>query len=107
MLGKNAEIESKLVGEGIWRKILAYNEQLMVTEFRFKQGAVVAEHAHPHAQTTYLVSGKFRVQLGDEVFDMLPGDAMLADPNVPHTVEVLEDSVAVDSFTPPREDFLK
>ena len=46
-------------GEGVTRRILAYNDGLMCVENTFEKGAVGALHSHPHTQITYVVSGKF------------------------------------------------
>lgn len=79
----------------------------MVVEVSFESGAVVPVHSHPHEQTGYLASGRLRFQIGEEERILERGDSWLVPGNVPHVVTALEESVAIDMFSPPREDFLQ
>ncbi len=92
--------------EGIRQKTLAYGEKTLMTEFRLVAGSTLPLHQHPHEQTGYLVSGRLRLILGDEKHDTRPGDSWCIAPGVIHGAEVIEDSVAVEVFTPPRKDYL-
>lgn len=94
------------VGEGIRIKVLTYEQTTMLVEFRLKAGAGLPAHAHPHEQSGYLVSGHIELTVGDEVFDVHPGDAWTVAGNVPHQARTIEDSVAIEVFSPLREDFL-
>ncbi len=60
----------------------------------------------PHEQIAVMVSGKLRLAVGDEETVMGPGDMVLIPSNTPHEAEALEDTVVMDIFSPPREDFL-
>jgi quercetin dioxygenase-like cupin family protein len=95
------------LGGGVSRQVLGYDAQLMMVRVRFEAGAVGALHHHPHRQATYVESGCFRVELGDRVRVLQPGDSFFAAPDVEHGVVALEAGVLVDVFTPAREDFLK
>jgi quercetin dioxygenase-like cupin family protein len=63
-------------------------------------------HSHPREQTGYLVSGKVRLFIGDETYDVGPGDSWCVLENVSHGTEFLEDSVPVEVFSPVREEYL-
>lgn len=63
-------------------------------------------HSHPHNQLAYLVSGHIRVSAGDESFEAHAGDSFVLHGGVEHQVWALEESVALDIFTPLREDYL-
>ena len=91
---------------GIERKTLAHGNNTLMVEFRLQQGAVLPRHAHPHEQTGYLVSGQLRLSIGAESRDLSPGDAWCIAGGVEHGAEVLEDAVAVEVFSPLREDYL-
>lgn len=93
-------------GEGVIRRVLAYNEGLMCVENTFEAGAVGALHSHPHTQITYVVSGKFRFTIGDEVREVTAGDTMLKTDEVVHGCVCLEPGVLLDIFTPMRKDFV-
>ena len=78
----------------------------MLVRVEFVAGAVGAWHQHPHRQITWVVSGRFRVQLGADTRELVAGDCFLALADVPHSVLALEAGALLDSFTPAREDFL-
>ena len=59
----NEKIEAENCAEGVWRKVLAYGDELMCVENHFKKGAVGALHHHPHTQITYVVSGRFEFEI--------------------------------------------
>ena len=61
-------------------------------------------HAHPHEQTGYLVSGRIRFTVGEESFEAGPGDSWSFGGNVEHSAEILEDTLAIEVFSPVRED---
>jgi quercetin dioxygenase-like cupin family protein len=64
------------------------------------------KHAHPHEQTGYLVKGKIRLTIGQETFVVEPGDSWCIPGNMDHSAEVLENSLAVEVFSPVRKDYL-
>lgn len=92
--------------DGIERKTLAYGNATLMTEFRLGGGNPLPVHHHPYEQTGYLVSGRIRLKIGDEVFDAMPGDSWCIPADVPHGADIIEDSVAVEVFSPVREDYL-
>jgi quercetin dioxygenase-like cupin family protein len=91
---------------GIEQKTLVHGDKTLMVEFRLKKDAVLPLHSHPHEQTGYLVSGQIRMTLGSEVHEVLPGDSWCIPDGVPHGAEILADSVAVEVFSPVREDYL-
>ena len=64
-------------------------------------------HSHPYEQTGYLLSGKIMLRIGSEVHEMKPGDSWCIPADVEHRADILEDSAALEIFSPPREDYLK
>jgi quercetin dioxygenase-like cupin family protein len=94
------------VSPGIFRKTLVSGERTLLTEFRLKKGAELPLHSHPHEQTGYLVSGRMILTIGDEVNEMREGDSWVIPGNVTHRAEILADSLAVEIFSPVREDYL-
>lgn len=97
---------SQSAGEGVTRRVLAYNDQLMCVENRFEQGAVGPAHSHPHTQITYVVSGRFSFTIDGETHQVGPGDTLLKTDGVEHGCTCLEAGVLLDIFNPMREDFL-
>lgn len=96
----------KEVLEGIQLKTLVHGEKTLCAEFRLKRGGKLPRHSHPHEQTGYLVSGRMHLCIGDETFEAEPGDSWCIPGGVEHDARILEDSVAVEVFTPVREDYL-
>ena len=65
-------------GENVSRQVLSDHSNLMVVAFRFsKEGAIGALHNHPHIQSTYVESGRFRFTLGEEEREVGPGDSFV------------------------------
>ena len=96
----------RTVLDGIDLKTLAHGERTLLAEFRLKAGAVLPVHRHPHEQTGYLVSGRLRLTVGDETLEAGPGDAWNIPADIDHGGEALADTVAVEVFSPVREDYL-
>lgn len=96
----------KPVLPGIHLKTLVYGEKTLFSEFRMQAGSTLPSHSHIHEQTGYLVSGKIRLTIGDEIFTVEPGDSWCIQSNVSHCAEILVDSVAIEVFSPIREDYL-
>jgi quercetin dioxygenase-like cupin family protein len=92
--------------KGILRQILGYDASLMMVKVKFETGAVSARHTHPHTQTSYVASGRFKVEIAGEVKTLDEGDAFYVPPGVPHGATCLESGMLIDSFSPCREDFL-
>lgn len=108
MYTENKDVVSKDLGGGVTRKILSYSENLMAAELRFVKGAIGAKHSHPHEQIGYIVSGKLIYQEeGCEDKELQTGDTYYVKPDAVHGIEVLEDTVLLDIFTPMRKDFVE
>lgn len=97
----------EVAGEGVWRRLLGHDAELMMTYVTFRRGSVGALHHHPHRQVSYVVSGQFEVQIGDRRKVLKEGDGYLVPPDVLHGCVALEDGALVDVFTPRRDDFLQ
>jgi quercetin dioxygenase-like cupin family protein len=91
---------------GVLRRTMTAGDRMMLVEVQLQDRAVVPMHTHPHEQTGYLVSGRLRLQLGDdEVRDLSPGDAWMIPGGLPHEATALEPCVIVDIFSPPRDEY--
>jgi quercetin dioxygenase-like cupin family protein len=90
---------------GVTRQILADHEDLMVVSFRFETGAEGKLHQHPHVQSTFVKSGRFRFTVGDEDMELSPGDSVVIPSNTVHGCLCREAGELIDNFTPRRADF--
>jgi len=91
---------------GIKQKTLVYGEKMLLTEFIMDQGSQLPPHAHPHEQTGYLISGLIRLTIGNDSKEVSPGESWSVPSNEVHQAEILADSVAIEVFSPVREDYL-
>ena len=92
--------------EGVARRTLNAGALTSIHEVEIAAGCTVPMHTHPHEQIGYLVSGRVRFELGDEVQELAAGDSWVIPSEVPHEVTALEDSVALDIFSPAREEYI-
>ena len=91
---------------GVLRQVLSEAPELMVVSFQFDEGAEGALHSHPHVQSTYCRTGRFRFSLSGEDFEVGPGDSFVIPSGAVHGCVCLEPGELIDSFTPRRDDFL-
>jgi len=95
------------VAPGIRIKAVARGESVLMTKFAMGAGAKLPPHAHPHEQIGCLVSGRIVLRIGGSSREMRPGDSWCVPSNAEHGADVLEDSVAIEVFSPIRADYLK
>ena len=95
------------VAEGLNRQFVGYDDDIMMVKVMFEKGAVGTPHAHLHVQTTYVVSGKFEVTIGDETKILEAGDGFYTEPDILHGAVCLEAGILIDVFNPIREEFYK
>lgn len=91
---------------GVVRRTLDYTDRLMVIRVRFVAGASLPAHSHPHDQSSYIESGRFRYTIGGKTRDFGPGEGVIIPGGTEHGAVALEDAVVVDSFAPARQDFI-
>jgi quercetin dioxygenase-like cupin family protein len=77
----------------------------MIAEFRARAGVEVPLHAHPHEQVGYVVSGQVELTIGGDTARCGPGDSYTMPGGVQHGARFLTESVVIDCFSPPREDY--
>ena len=82
-IGDN-EVPWEEVAPGMKRKIMSYDERLMVVKVSFEKGAVGVLHQHYHTQISHVESGAFEVEIAGEKKVLKAGDAFYIPPNVMH-----------------------
>jgi quercetin dioxygenase-like cupin family protein len=103
-----SDVSRENVTAHIDRKIIT-GDRMMIAQVFLKKGAIVPKHHHHNEQITYILEGALRFWIGDderEVVDVRAGDVLTIPSNLPHKAEALEDTLDVDIFNPPREDWL-
>jgi quercetin dioxygenase-like cupin family protein len=95
--------------KGTITRRLVTGDKMMIAQVMLRKGDEVPWHSHHNEQLTYILSGALRFRLGDESGEELvvrAGEVLVIPSNVPHTAYALEDTLDVDVFSPPREDWL-
>lgn len=104
---ENKNIPWEQVDAGIKRKIMAWDENLMLVKVLFDKGGVGTLHNHYHSQISHVESGVFEVEIDGVKKILSAGDAFIIPSNVMHGAVCLEAGVLIDVFSPMREDFIK
>lgn len=103
-----SNVPSEEVNQSMKRKIVS-GEKLMIARMNFKDGFLVPLHHHIHEQVTQVVSGKMRFWFGankEETMDLGPGDVVVIPSNLPHEALMIGDVEEIDTWAPPRQDWL-
>jgi quercetin dioxygenase-like cupin family protein len=90
---------------GLVRRSLAQTKSIMLCEFTFDAHVEIPLHTHPHEQVGYIVEGHVQMTIDGEKFELRNGDSYSAPSNVPHGAFTFEQTIIVDAFYPPREDY--
>ncbi|MDI6856718.1 MAG: cupin domain-containing protein [Dehalococcoidia bacterium] len=91
---------------GVVRRTLVSGERVTICEFTLTKGAVIAPHNHEHEQAGYVARGRLSFVIGGEGRELCAGDGYVVPANVTHAVTALEDSIAIDAFSPPRLEYM-
>ena len=101
-------VKNEALTDLIDRKMI-WGENLMLAHVFLKKGSVVPLHQHENEQFSYILKGSMRFWLekeeGDEI-QVETGDVLQLPPNVPHGAIALEDTLSLDVFSPPRQDWI-
>src|SRR5580658_286566 len=81
-------------------------QKIMAARVLLKKGCVVPEHSHHNEQITYILEGALKFWIDGKKIVVKAGEVLAIPPHMPHKAEALEDTVDLDIFTPPREDWL-
>ena len=106
MLYKRDPSNFKQLLPGVFMKPLTYGENSLLCEFQLKQGSIIPAHQHPQEQAGYLISGRLRFSGDEGDFIVETGSSWNFKGGKIHGAEVLEDSVAIEIFSPVRQDYL-
>jgi quercetin dioxygenase-like cupin family protein len=88
---------------------LITGDRMMLAHVYLKKGCLVPQHAHENEQLTYVLEGALRFWIGadrSEEVVIRAGEVLHIPSNVPHEALALEDTLDVDVFSPPRQDWL-
>jgi quercetin dioxygenase-like cupin family protein len=95
--------------KGSMTRRLVTGERMMIAHVYFKKGDDVPRHAHENEQITYILEGALRFNLGaqgEREVIVRAGEVLVIPSNLPHSAVAIEDTLDVDVFNPPRQDWL-
>jgi quercetin dioxygenase-like cupin family protein len=96
------------VSDMLERRLIT-GERMMLAHVYLKKGCIVPKHSHENEQLTYILEGALKFWIGDdgaEEITVSAGEVLLIPSHVPHKAEALEETLDVDVFSPPRQDWL-
>jgi quercetin dioxygenase-like cupin family protein len=102
------DLPKEAVNDDLSRRLIS-GARVMIAHVYLDKGCIVPQHSHDNEQLTYILEGKLRFFLGNdesEVVDVGAGEVLHIPSNLPHKAEALEDTLDVDVFSPPRQDWL-
>ena len=103
MKGKNPWIE---ICPGIKRQTAAHGRTMYQMFVQLDAGSKMPEHRHPQEQIVHILSGRMKLIVDGTPHELKTGDSFHLASNVPHSVETIEETRVVDTFSPLRDDYL-
>ena len=85
---------------------MVVGDKVMLARVLMKKGAHVPLHHHHNEQVTYILSGALKFAIDGREIVVRAGEVLCIPPHLPHEAWALEDTVDLDVFDPPREDWL-
>jgi quercetin dioxygenase-like cupin family protein len=106
MFKKKSELVYRKLLDGVNMATMVYGEKTLMARFKLERGCAIPDHNHPHEQTGLLLSGRMVFTVDGTDHEVMPGDSWCIGSDVSHSARAVEDSVAMEMFSPVREDYL-
>lgn len=90
---------------GVHRRTMGMTDEVMLCEFFLQRGSEVPAHSHMNDQVGYIIFGSLSVTIGEETRILSPGDNYAVPGGIVHSVRALVDTLVIDVFSPPRDDY--
>jgi len=101
-------MKKERVSDMLERRLIT-GDRMMLAHVYLKKGCIVPKHSHENEQLTYILEGALKFWIGEDgarEMTVSAGEVLLIPSNVPHKAEALEETLDVDIFSPPRQDWL-
>ena len=101
-------MKKERVSDMLERRLIT-GDRMMLAHVYLKKGCIVPKHSHENEQLTYILEGALKFSIGEDgaqEITVSAGEVLLIPSNVPHMAEALEETLDVDIFSPPRQDWL-
>jgi quercetin dioxygenase-like cupin family protein len=103
-----SDMPAEQLKPGLTRKLIS-SERMMIAHVYFKKGEEVPKHSHENEQLTYILEGALKFWFGadgSQEVTVRSGEVIVIPSYLPHRAVALEDTLDVDVFCPPRQDWL-
>jgi quercetin dioxygenase-like cupin family protein len=90
----------------LFKRQFVVGQEIMLARVLMKKGCIVPQHSHHNEQLTYILEGALKFWIDGRVIVVHAGETLCIPSNMPHRAEALEDTVDLDVFSPPREDWI-
>ncbi len=104
-LVRSAEATPVEMGPGVVRRTLGWGDRMLIAEVTLAKGSIVPPHSHPHEQLGYVARGRLEFTIGETRAVLTAGDGYTIPGGVEHSVVAQDDSIAIDVFSPVREEY--
>jgi quercetin dioxygenase-like cupin family protein len=94
------------IAPGIKRRTIAAGDSMYQMRAELAAGSRMPEHTHPQEQIAHVIKGRMKLIVAGVPHELGAGDAFYLASNVPHGVETIEDTTVIDTFSPPRDEYL-
>ena len=91
---------------GIRRRTIAHGTTMYQMVARLEAGSRMPEHKHSQEQIVHILEGRMKLIVAGAPHELRRGESFYLAANVPHGVETMEDTMVLDTFSPPRDDYL-
>jgi quercetin dioxygenase-like cupin family protein len=101
-------MKKERVSDMLERRLIT-GDRMMLAHVYLKKGCIVPKHSHENEQLTYILEGALKFKIGEDGAEEIvvsAGEVLLIPSNIPHMAEALEETLDVDVFSPPRQDWL-
>ena len=90
----------------LFQRQFVVGENVMVARVLMKKGCIVPLHSHHNEQISYILEGALKFWIDGREITVNAGEVLTIPPNMPHKAEAMSDTVDLDIFNPPREDWM-
>lgn len=99
------DVEVEQVNPLLDRQLIT-GDEVMLARILLKKGCIVPEHSHVNEQVVYILEGALKFWIDGKEIVVREGEVLTIPSNMPHKAEAMEDTVDLDIFYPPRQDWL-
>ena len=102
------DMKKERVSDMLDRRLIT-GDRIMLAHVYLKKGCIVPKHSHENEQFTYILEGALKFWIGEDQEQEVivrAGEVLVIPSNIPHKAEAIEETLDVDVFSPPRQDWL-